>query len=120
MRAKISLRDYSLRAKQSYVDWAKRYILFHGKQHQQELGTEAVRDFLSHLVSEHHVSASPQNQAKSALLFLYCAVLKIELPWLTEVIAAKSARRLPRSHQPNQQNPAQCPQVLRSTRVLPR
>jgi integron integrase len=95
MRAEIRLRHYSLRTEQAYVDWARRYILFHGKQHPQALGAEAVRDFLSYLASERHVSASTQNQAKSALLFLYREVLKIELPWLDEVIAAKSAQRLP-------------------------
>ena len=95
MRAEIRLRHYSLRTEQAYVDWARRYILFHGKQHPQALGAEAVRDFLSYLASERHVSASTQNQAKSALLFLYREVLKIELPWLDEVIAAKSTQRLP-------------------------
>jgi integron integrase len=77
------------------VQWARRYILFHNKQHPDTLGAEAVRDFLSHLASDRKVSPATQNQAKSALLFLYKDVLKIELPWLTEVIAAKSARRLP-------------------------
>lgn len=95
MRAEIRLRHYSLRTEQAYVDWARRYILFHGKQHPQALGAEAVRDFLSYLASERNVSASTQNQAKSALLFLYREVLKIELPWLDEVIAAKASRRLP-------------------------
>lgn len=95
MRAEIRLRHYSLRTEQSYVQWARGYILFHNKQHPDTLGAEAVRDFLSHLASDRKVSPSTQNQAKSALLFLYKDVLKIELPWLTEVIAAKSARRLP-------------------------
>ena len=54
-----------------------------------------MRDFLSHRASERNVAASTQNQAKSALLFLYKQVLKIELPWLDEVIAAKASRRLP-------------------------
>lgn len=95
MRAEIRLRHYSLRTEQAYADWARRHILFHGKQHPQALGAEAVRDFLSYLASERHVSASTQNQAKSALLFLYREVLKIELPWVNEVIATKSAQRLP-------------------------
>jgi integron integrase len=59
------------------------------------MGAEEVRDFLSHLAVERNVAASTQNQAKSALLFLYREVLNIELPWLDEVIAARSARRLP-------------------------
>jgi len=58
MRAEIRLRHYSLRTEQADVDWARRYILYHGKQHPQALGAEAVRDFLSYLASERHVSAS--------------------------------------------------------------
>jgi len=77
------------------VDWARRYILFHHKRHPQEMGAGEVAAFLSYLASERGVSASTQNQAKSALLFLYREVLGIELPWLDEVIAAKVSRRLP-------------------------
>jgi integron integrase len=95
MRAETPLRHYSLRTEQAYVDRARRYIFFHDKRHPQELGAEALRDFLSYLASERNASASTQNQAKSALLFLYREVFKIELPWLDEVIAAKASRRLP-------------------------
>ncbi|MCX7627405.1 MAG: integron integrase [Methylophilaceae bacterium] len=95
MRAEIHLRHYSIRTEESYVDWARRYILYHGKRHPREMGAKEVRDFLSHLATERNVAASTQNQAKSALLFLYREVLKIELPWLDEVIAAKASRRLP-------------------------
>ncbi|BBE50664.1 Tyrosine recombinase XerD [Ferriphaselus amnicola] len=95
MRAEIRLRHYSIRTEQAYVDWARRYILFHDKRHPREMGAEEVRDFLSHLATERNVSASTQGQAKSALLFLYREVLHIELPWLDEVISAKTAKRLP-------------------------
>jgi len=95
LRAEIRVRHYSLRTEQAYVDWVRRFILFHGKRHPKDLGAEEVRDFLSHLAVDRNVSASTQNQAKSALLFLYREVLKIELPWLDEVIAAKAAKRLP-------------------------
>ncbi|MDD2684526.1 MAG: integron integrase [Gallionella sp.] len=95
MRAEIRLRHYSIRTEEAYVDWARRFILFHNKRHPKEMGAEQVRDFLSHLAVERKVSASTQNQAKSALLFMYREVLQIELPWLSEVIAAKSAKRLP-------------------------
>ncbi|MBI1285388.1 MAG: integron integrase [Thiobacillus sp.] len=95
VRAEIRLRHYSLRTEQSYVDWARRFILFHHKRHPAEMGAAEIRDFLAHLAVERHVSASTQNQAKSALLFLYREVLKVELPWLDEVVAAKSAKRLP-------------------------
>lgn len=95
MRAEIRLRHYSIRTEESYVDWARRFILFHGKRHPLEMGAEEIRDFLSYLASERNVSASTQNQAKSALLFLYRAVLQIEFPWLDEVISAKKGSRLP-------------------------
>ena len=95
LRAEIRLRHYSIRTEEAYADWARRFILFHGKRHPAQLGAEEVRDFLSHLAVERNVSASTQNQAKSALLFLYKEVLGIELPWLDEVISAKQAKRLP-------------------------
>lgn len=95
MRAEIRLRHYSIRTEEAYVDWARRFILFHGKRHPAEMGAEEVRDFLSHLASERNVSASTQSQARSALLFLYKEVLGIELPWLDEVVNAKKGKRLP-------------------------
>lgn len=95
LRAEIRLRHYSLRTEEAYVDWSRRFILFHNKRHPKEMGSGELRDFLSHLAVDRNVSASTQNQAKSALLFLYREVLKIELPWLDEVIAAKVVKRLP-------------------------
>ena len=95
LRAEIRVRHYSLRTEHAYVDWARRFILFHNKRHPNEMGAPELRNFLSYLAVERNVSASTQNQAKSALLFLYREVLKIELPWLEEVISAKTAKRLP-------------------------
>jgi integron integrase len=95
LRAEIRVRHYSLRTEQSYVDWGRRFILFHHKRHPAEMGATEIQEFLSHLAVDRHVSASTQNQAKSALLFLYREVLKVELPWLDEVVIAKSAKRLP-------------------------
>lgn len=95
LRAEIRVRHYSLRTEQAYVDWVRRFILFHNKRHPKDMGAGEVRDFLSHLAVARNVSASTQNQAKSALLFLYRGLLKIELPWLEEVIAAKTPKRLP-------------------------
>jgi integron integrase len=95
LRAEIRLRHYSIRTEETYVDWARRFILFHGKRHPKDMGADEVTAFLSHLASERNVSASTQNQAKSALLFLYREVLGTGLPWLDEVIAAKTPRRLP-------------------------
>jgi integron integrase len=95
MRAEIRTRHYSIRTEETYVDWARRFILFHGKRHPKDMGADEVQAFLSHLAVERNVAASTQNQAKSALLFLYREVLHIELPWLDEVIAAKTGKRLP-------------------------
>lgn len=71
---------YSIRTEDAYVDWIRRFVLFHGKQHPSCMGEQEVEAFLSHLAVEKKVAASTQNQAKSALLFLYREVLGIELP----------------------------------------
>lgn len=95
LRAEIRVRHYSLRTEYVYVDWVRRFIFFHNKRHPKDMGARELQDFLSHLAVERKVSASTQNQAKSALLFLYREVLNIELPWLDEVITAKTTKRLP-------------------------
>lgn len=95
MRDALRLLHYSYRTEQSYLDWARRYILFHGKRHPKDMSAPEVTAFLSHLATERKVSASTQNQAKSALLFLYRKVLEQELPWLDEVVQAKVSKRLP-------------------------
>ena len=89
------MRHYSIRTEDAYADWARRFILFHGKRHPLELGAAEVAAFLTYLAVQRNVAASTQNQAKSALLFLYRVVLGVQLPWLDEVVGAKSARRLP-------------------------
>lgn len=95
LRADLRARHYSYRTEQVYVDWSRRYILFHGKRHPAEMGAAEVEAFLTHLAVKRRVSASTQNQAKSAILYLYKNVLKVELPWLAEVIQAKRPKRLP-------------------------
>lgn len=95
MRTEIRLRHYSIRTEQTYIEWARRYIFFHNKRHPKDLGAAEAHAFLSHLAVERNVSASTQNQAKAALLFMYREVLAMELPWLDEVIAAKNKKRLP-------------------------
>ena len=95
MRIHLRTRHYSIRTEQACVDWARRFILFHGKRHPQEMGAAEVGAFLSHLAVERQVSASTQNQAKAALLYLYKQVLEIDLPWLEEVVQAKRPQRLP-------------------------
>ncbi|PWB55009.1 MAG: integron integrase [Nitrosomonadales bacterium] len=95
VRGKIRLKHYSIRTEQAYADWIKRFILFFDKRHPRELGAADVEKFLTHLAVEGKVAASTQNQAKSALLFLYREVLEIELPWLDNVERAKAPKRLP-------------------------
>jgi site-specific recombinase XerD len=79
VRQSIRLKHYSYRTEQTYVSWIKRYILFHNKQHPQDMGVEEVPAFLSHLAVVDQVAASTQNQALSALLILYKVVLEQEL-----------------------------------------
>jgi hypothetical protein len=80
VRHKIRLRHYSLRTEQAYVDWIRRFVMHHSKRHPAEMGAGEVEAFLTHLAAVRNVAASPQNQAKSALLFLYKEVLAIEPP----------------------------------------
>ena len=95
VRERIRFKHYSIRTEDSYVQWIKRFILFHGKRHPAEMGAVEVEAFLTHLAVEGNVAASTQNQARSALLFLYKEVLGSELPWLNNVEQAKKPRRLP-------------------------
>lgn len=95
VRDKIRLKHYSIRTEQAYVDWIKRFILHFDKRHPSELGAPEVEAFLTHLAVQGRVAASTQNQAKSALLFLYKQVLGVELPWLDGVEQAKVPSRLP-------------------------
>ena len=95
VRAKFRIKHYSIRTEQPYVDWIKHYILFHGKQHPQEMGKPEVERFLSHLAVERNVAASTQNQALSAILFLYKEVLEKNIGWLDNMERAKRPARLP-------------------------
>ncbi len=95
VRAVLRLKHYSLRTEQSYLDWIKRFILFHGKRHPETMGAEEVREFLSNLATKGGVAASTQNQAFCALLFLYRDVLKHELSWIGNVERAKRPAKLP-------------------------
>ena len=95
VRGKIRLKHYSIRTEQAYLDWIKRFILHFDKQHPKNLGAADVETYLTYLAVEGKVAASTQNQAKSALLFLYRQVLEIELPWLDNIEQAKAPKRLP-------------------------
>ncbi len=95
VREQIRLRNFSIRTEQVYVDWCKRFILFHGKRHPAEMGSPELEAFLTHLAVQRNVSAGTQNQARSAILFMYRHVLNMQLPWLTEVVRAKASQHLP-------------------------
>jgi len=95
MRDEIRSRHYSLRTEQSYIQWVRRFIFFHNKRHPKDMGEEEVSLFLTNLAVERKVAASTQNQALSALLFLYKHVLNQKLEWLDGVVRAKRPRRLP-------------------------
>jgi integron integrase len=95
VRDRIRVRHYSIRTEQAYCDWIKRFVNFHGKRHPSGLGPAEVEAFLTALAVEGRVAASTQNQAKSALLFLYREVLGVELPWLDGIQKAKAPARLP-------------------------
>lgn len=86
---------YSIRTEDNYIQWIKRFILFHNKRHPREMGEKEIRMFLTHLAVDKHVSASTQNQALSAILFLYKRVLELELDWIDDVVRAKRPKRLP-------------------------
>jgi len=95
VRDRIRFRHYSIRTEQAYVQWIRRFILFHGKRHPGDMGASQVVEYLTHLAVVGNVTASTQNQAKSALLFLYREVLGETLPWLDDIEGAKKPQRLP-------------------------
>jgi integron integrase len=91
----LRVKRYSLRTERTYLDWIRRYILFHGKRHPAEMGEEEIAAFLSHLAIEQHVAASTQNQAFSALLFLYQQVLEKKLEFISGVERVRRPPKLP-------------------------
>lgn len=95
MRYSLRVRGYSLRTEDVYVQWVRRFVVYHQREHPSKLGPEQVAAFLTHLAVDRKVAPTTQNQAKSALLFLYREVLDLSLPWLDEIVAAKDSRRLP-------------------------
>lgn len=95
VREAIRVRHYSVRTEECYVEWVRRFILFHGKRHPVEMGASEVGEFLSYLALHRNVSASTQNQALNALVFLYRHVLKQPLGDIDDLIRAKRPRRLP-------------------------
>jgi integron integrase len=95
VRRRLRLKHYSLATERAYLQWMRRFILANGKRHPREMGGVDVERFLSALATERNVAASTQNQALSALLFLYREVLGVDLPWMENVVRAKRPRRVP-------------------------
>ena len=95
VRARCRRLNYSVRTERAYAAWIKRFVLANGKRHPGELGAHEVEKFLTDLAVRGNVAASTQNQALSALLFLYREVLSLELPWMENVTRAKRPQRLP-------------------------
>jgi integron integrase len=94
-RRAMRARHYSARTEEAYIGWIRRYILFHNKRHPEAMGPDEVNEFLTSLAVDGKVAASTQNQALSALLFLYRQVLDSALPWLTDLVRARRPVRLP-------------------------
>jgi site-specific recombinase XerD len=95
VRDAIAFRHYSVRTEEQYIHWIKRFIYFSGKRHPAQMGAAEVTAFLNHLAREREVAAATQNQALSALLFLYREVLGQGLPWLDGLERVTKPARVP-------------------------
>ena len=95
VRFTLRANRYSKKTEQAYIKWIKEYILFHGKRHPKSLAKTDLEKYLNYLAVERHVSASTQNQALNAVLYLYKKVLNIDIGWLEDVKRAKRSMRLP-------------------------
>lgn len=95
MRRVLRTGHYSYRTEQSYIDWVRRFIRFHGLKHPDQMGKREVEKYLSHLAVDRNVAPATQNQALNAILFLYRHVLDVDLPWLDDVVRAKPRTRIP-------------------------
>jgi hypothetical protein len=95
VRGTLRRKHYSLRTEASYLSWIRRFIVFHGKRHPREMGSPEIESFLTHLAVQGKVAAGTQNQALSAILFLYRQVLNIEVELPIRSIRARRSHRLP-------------------------
>lgn len=102
VRDALRLRHYSLRTEATYIQWIKRFILFHDKRHPLEMGEQEITAFLTHLAVDKHVSPSTQNQALAAILFLYKEALARDLDWMDGIVRAKRPERIPEVLSPEQ------------------
>jgi len=95
VKNEMRVKHYSVRTEECYTGWIKRFILFHGKHHPKDMGAEEIRTFISSLAVDHHVSASTQNQALQAILYLYKNILKKEVGWINEIKRSTRIKHLP-------------------------
>lgn len=95
IRAQMRVKHYSIRTEQAYINWIRKYILYHNKRHPNEMGALEINQYLTHLANKKNVAVSTQNQALCAILFLYKEVLRIEIRDLGEIIKTKKPKRLP-------------------------
>lgn len=95
LKAALRTRHYSHKTEQAYVFWARRFVLFHNKRHPKEMGENEINQFLSYLAVKEHVSASTQNQALCAIIFLYKNIVKKEIGEMQGLIWAKKPNKLP-------------------------
>src|SRR5688500_12674526 len=93
VREAIRTKHYSYRTEQTYIEWIKRFILFHKKRHPKDMGTEEVQAYITYIANERNVAASTQNQALSALMFLYKNVLLKEIVFPSDIIRASKPER---------------------------
>jgi site-specific recombinase XerD len=95
VRDSLRVKHYSYRTEQTYVEWIKRFILFHGKRHPKEMAGSEIEAFITYLAVERHVATATQNQALSAILFLYKYILKKEVEIPPSLVRPGRPRRLP-------------------------
>jgi len=94
VRQKIRYLHYSIKTEDAYIQWIRRYILSHEKRHPKEMGGEEISSFLNYLVNKENISAATQNQALTAIIFLYKQILNIDLGGLPEFQYARKPKRL--------------------------
>lgn len=113
-REAIRARHYSIRTETSYLDWVKRFILFHNKRHPETMGAPEITAFLTHLAVNDHVAASTQTQALSAILFLYRQVLQVEIDEPLHIVRARSPNASPSFSPKLKPRPssARCPVII--------
>jgi len=95
VRIEMRVAHYSKSTEESYVNWIKRFILFHNKRHPKDLGSEEIKNFINDLAVERHVASSTQNQALNAILYLYKKILNKEIGYIDEINRAKRIKHLP-------------------------